>query len=384
MGALDMANQGINWKSLRLTVWFACLLTFGISLPPAFAEDFFAQVMTYDEIKANDTQQKMKMQAFEEQVQKDTPPKYTPISKDFVRIVVVFPGNQVSDYWRRALRSMEARLDQANVKYTTKALFADSKKELRKQELYIYDELRGEPDYMLFTLDALRHKTVIERIIGLKQTKLILQNITTPIRTWKLAQPFLYSGFDHAVGSRRLADEYLKSTSGVGNYAVFYGPAGYVSQMRGDTFIKYMKKNSKLKMVKSYYVGFNREKAKAAALHLFEQTTDLQFIYACSTDIALGIIDALKEKNLLGKIKVNGWGGGSAELESLEKGEMDFTIMRMNDDNGAAVADAIILDQSGKGDSVPIVYSGEMQLVTKEASQSTVNKLKQRAFRYSN
>ncbi len=126
-------------------------------------------------------------------------------------------------------------------------------------------------------------------------------------------------GIWYEAGSKLLADEYIRLTKGKGNYAVFYGPRGYVSQMRGDTFKRYIKDKSGLEMVASYYVGFDRKRAKKAALELILSNQDLKFIYACSTDIALGIADALRVSGRTGKIFVNGWGGGSAELELLSK-----------------------------------------------------------------
>ena len=181
-----------------------------------------------------------------------------------------------------------------------------------------------------------------------------------------------------------MAKQYINEVGKKGKYAVLYGTKGYVSAMRGDTFISYMNKNTDLEMVDSYYTDFNKEKSKSATLDLLKNHKDLKFIYACSTDTALGAIEALKEKNLLGKIKVNGWGGGSSELEAIEKGEMDFTVMRMNDDNGVAMAEAIKLDISGKTKEVPLIYSGEFKLVKKGIGSSELELFKTKAFRYSN
>ncbi len=97
-----------------------------------------------------------------------------------------------------------------------------------------------------------------------------------------------------------------------------------------------------------------------------EINKDIKFIYACSTDIALGVIEVLKQRNLLGKIEVNGWGGGgNSELEAIEKGELDITVMRMNDDNGVAMAEAIKLDLENKSSLVPTIYSGDFAVLKK-------------------
>lgn len=263
--------------------------------------DFSDQVWTYSAYEEAHPSQVTDYAHFNSLVQNESPPDVEVPSTAPISIVMVYPGKQVSDYWRRSQQSFEARMKQAGVNYTLDVLFTQSATDVRKQESFINRALKKRPDYMVYTLDAIRHKTVVERIVGRSTTKLILQNITTPLKAWEGSQPFLYVGFDHEIGSKMLADRYIELTKGEGNYAVLFGPPGYVSEMRGDTFIQHVSKNSNLHMSTSYYVGFDRKRAKAATLDLLSHSTDLQFIYACSTDIALGAMDALREGNLLGK-----------------------------------------------------------------------------------
>ena len=300
-----------------------------------------------------------------------------------IKIYMVYPGNQVSDYWRRSKSSFEARLQELGISYQLIDHFTKPSVEISKQAESLFEALQNDTDYLIFTLDVNKHLKFVSSILQQKRPKLILQNITTPLKSLGDQQPFLYDGFDHTIGAKMLAKEYINQIGTNGKYALLYGTQGYVSDMRGNSFIEYMNKNSKLELIDSYYTDFNKQKAKKATLNLLENHKDIQFIYACSTDIALGAIDALKVKNLLGKIKVNGWGGGSAELDAIQKNEMDFTVMRMNDDNGVAMAEAIKLDILGKEKQVPLIYSGEFKLVKKGISNSSLEKLKNRAFRYS-
>ncbi len=300
-----------------------------------------------------------------------------------LKIYMVYPGDQISDYWRRSKDSFEKRMKEIGVEYELYDHFTKPSIEVSKQAKVLFEALSNDTDYLIFTLDVNKHYKFISNLLFRKKPKLLLQNITTPLKSFRQNQPFLYVGFDHATGSKVLAEQYIKEVGTNGNYAVLYGTKGYVSYMRGDTFIDHMSKNTNLKMVASYYTDFNKEKSKQATYDLLKNNKDLKFIYACSTDTALGAIEVLKEKNLLGKIKVNGWGGGSSELESIEKGEMDFTVMRMNDDNGVAMAEAIKLDISSKTKDVPLIYSGEFKLVKKGISDKELEVLKNRAFRYS-
>lgn len=193
----------------------------------------------------------------------------------------------------------------------------------------------------------------------------------------------MYVGFDHKIGSELMADEYIKRFASETNYGVLYFTEGYVSEMRGDTFIDYIDKHSDFQMVASYYTDGDRTKSKNAAIDMIQNHEALKFIYACSTDVALGAIDAIKELGLESTIAVNGWGGGSAELEKMLSNEMYMTVMRMNDDNGVAMAEAIYMDVTGRVDDVPTIFSGEFQLIDQSTSKSELDALIKRAFRYS-
>ncbi|AXH11323.1 substrate-binding domain-containing protein [Halarcobacter bivalviorum] len=299
-----------------------------------------------------------------------------------IKIVLVYPANQISDYWRKNKISFEKRLKELKIDYELIDFFTKPAVEIKEQSKHLMKALKENPDYLIFTLDAKKHKKFVERIVSKKKTKLILQNITTPLKEWQNRQPFIYIGFDHYKGTKLLADYYIKETKGEGNYAVLYGSKGYVSYMRGTRFVEYLNENSKLKLTHEYYTDVNKEKAKLATLDLLSRDSNLKFIYACSTDIAFGVIEALKEKNLLGQIKVNGWGGGSNELTAIENNLLDITVMRMSDDSGVAMAEAIKLDITNQAYKVPTIYSGEFAIVEKGIEQVELEKLKNRAFRY--
>jgi len=305
------------------------------------------------------------------------------IHKRVVRIAFIYPGEQVSDYWRRSITSFRNRMDEISVQYVLTEYFSKPAVDIRIQEKQIKSALDQHPDYLVFTLDAKKHQRIIERIIALGRPRIILQNITTPLKVWEGKQPFLYVGFDHITGAKMLADYYIHQTGGSGEYAMLYFSMGYISTMRGDSFIRYIEKKSGLNLAVSYYTDGNREKSRHATLDLLRNHPSVKFIYACSTDVAFGAMDALGKEFLGNPVLINGWGGGGNELNAIEKSEMDVTVMRMNDDNGVAMAEAIRLDIEGKGSDVPVVYSGSFELIEKGIQPKELEIFKQRAFRYS-
>ncbi|WP_071196948.1 substrate-binding domain-containing protein, partial [Vibrio cholerae] len=234
----------------------------------------------------------------------------------------------------------------------------------RQQSVSLMEALKNKSDYLIFTLDTTRHRKFIEHVLHSSETKLILQNITTPVKDWQGKQPMMYIGFDHEYGAQLLA-QYYQAHAPKKPYSVLYFSEGYISEARGDTFIQDMNAVHHFPLASSYYTKATEQSGYEATLNIVKNNPEIGFIYACATDVALGAAQALKELNRQ-DILVNGWGGGSAELEALAKGELDVTVMRMNDDTGVAMAEAIKWDLEGK--SVPLVYSGDFEVVTKQDS----------------
>lgn len=299
-----------------------------------------------------------------------------------VRIAVIYPAEQASDYWRRSVTTLEKRLRELKVPYDLKGYYSRPSVDIALQSQQLRDALNWNPDYLIFTLDATRHQAMIERILLRGSPKLILQNITTPLKEWQQLRPFLYTGFDHEQGTLVLA-EAIKEKLSAGNYAMLYFTPGYVSKMRGNTFVGFAEAHTHLSRYKSFYTQGDKQLAYNASQKLLESDTPINMIFACSTDIALGAAQALTEAGKHEQVLLNGWGGGDAEIEALQKGELDLTVMRMNDDSSVAIAEAIKLDQQGKTGVVPHIYSGDIILIDQQTTAAELNILKQRAFRYS-
>ncbi|WP_073580455.1 substrate-binding domain-containing protein [Vibrio quintilis] len=296
-----------------------------------------------------------------------------------ISISVIYPGQQISDYWSRNIKAFELRLKELGVQYHIHQLFTRPNMDIRQQSQSLMEALRNKSDYLIFTLDTARHRKFIEHVLGSSKTKLILQNITTPVRSWKARQPLLYVGFDHQTGSLKLAHYFKKKLNPGARYSMLYFSPGYISEARGDTFIQAMGKHYQL--VSSFYTQANQQSSYNITLDNIKRNPDINLLYACSTDVALGAVKALNKVGRNDDVLVNGWGGGSAELEAISRGDLDVTVMRMNDDTGVAMAEAIKWDLEGK--EVPTVYSGSFELVSSKDSPEKIKQLKKRAFRYS-
>ena len=336
---------------------------------------------TMEEFNHINPYQRQTIDAFSRRVAGPAEPPST-VNSD-IRVAVIYPGSQQSDYWRRSLLSFEARLQELQVDAIVDAQFVKPSDPAGHLSRLVAKALKSDPDYLVLTLDKREHKVIAQQLIARGRPKVILQNITTPVRAWRERQPFLYVGFDHVAGTRLLIDHYRLKLGARKDFAILYGQRGYVSRARGNTFLQAYSDPEAVNLKASYYVGYDRERSREAATKILNENPDIALIYACSTEIALGVLDAIRLRGADTPVMANGWGGGSAELDALATGDLDVTVMRMNDDNGVAMAEAIALDQAGRGAEVPVVYSGAFVLVTSNDSQQRVATLKAKAFRYS-
>jgi autoinducer 2-binding protein LuxP len=160
---------------------------------------------------------------------------------------------------------------------------------------------------------------------------------------------------------------------------MLYFTKGYVSSARGGVFNELFQ-DQKHKLSSFQYTDATRASGYAMTKNLVATDPDIDFIYACATDIALGAIDALED---MGRqdIQVNGWGGGDAELKAIEQNKLTATVMRSNDDTGIAMAEVIKSDIEGQ--ATPRVFSGKLKLITFSDNPTTIKRLKEQAFRYS-
>lgn len=349
-----------------------------LAVAPVHASDYWL----LDDFKREYPAEADKARTFSDIVDRPTEP-YAGDRQEPVRVTFLYPGIQVSDYWRRSVASFRGRMDEIGLPVRIDEHFTRPGSELALQHRLLQDLQAKNPDYLVFTLDASRHADMVERIMVEGGTKVILQNITTPLRAFRRQQPFMYVGFDHAEGTHLLADRFIELYPTGARFAMFYGTQGYVSRLRGGTFLDRAAQWPGMDLVASYYVSFDRDRAFEAASELLAEQPELDFIYAVSTDIAHGVIDALKQAGRLDAVTVNGWGGGASELAAIEAGELDFTVMRMNDDNGVAMAEAIRLDVEGRGDAVPLVFAGQMVLIGRTTEAPRMRSLREHAFRYS-
>jgi autoinducer 2-binding protein LuxP len=350
-----------------------------LSSPQAFANQDY---MPLDDYLQQHPDQVARMAAFSQTVSNAAVPLAQPQQRP-VRIAIIYPALQSSDYWVRSIKAFRARLDELQIDYELQTRLSGLNDDPSLLATQLQESLAWEPDYLVFTLGALIHRQLIEQLLVRKTPKLILQNVTTPLQGWSAHPPFMYVGFDHQAGTRLLAGYMLADSTTPIEYAMLYSSHGYISRLRGDSFVTLTNARSGTRLLSSYYTDGDFALARDATLQELDRHPDLNMLFACSTDIALGALAALRQRGKLEQVVINGWGGGEAELDALVRGDLDLTVLRLNDDNGVAMAEAIKAELEQRSEQLPQVFSGEMVLVTGSTPPQELQQLIDRAFRYS-
>ncbi len=303
-----------------------------------------------------------------------------------VRLAIIYPADAGTDHWQRNVAAVKGRLADLGIPYRlqvyTYRTGARDGDPVTDQARQVARALGRAPDYLLLAVTAAAQRRTVERLLARAEPRVILLNMTTPVRAWGKTQPFLYVGFDHARGSGLLADAIRRHSGDRPAYAVLETEWRAVSRWRARAFVEAMNQGTGGRLTARYRTRGSRLTGRAAARDALRRHAGLDVLFASSPRLALGAAAAVRAADRPG-VTVSGWGGSSAELAALRAGRLDLTVMRMNDDAGVAVAEAIALARAGRAAAVPTVYSGDFVVVTRETPPEAIAHYARRAFRYS-
>lgn len=324
--------------------------------------------------------------AFLEIVSADPVPLARTIHKR-LRIAMIFPSLDLSDAWFCGWMGMEGRLKELNIMYELTTMgggHADHALQASHIDLAIAQRY----DYVIIAATELFvQKAAVQRMIE-AGINVIQWNNNTPFKEWGRErypdglQPLAWVGFDHGYGGKMMGEYALTRLEPGSQIAIMYGVPGIGSELRGGTAARIMEAAGH-EIVYEHYADWDKTKAYEGTKYIMTAYPEVDHIHSCSTAMTYGIIAALKELGLTGQVLVNGWGGGRGEQAHMWEGEMNFSVMRMQDDWGVALAEIIKYDLEGRRDEIPLSISGSMTIIDDTWTKAEVGKLTEYAYRYS-
>lgn len=301
----------------------------------------------------------------------DNPPK----------IAVIYPSQDVSDFWLRSYMAMEARFNEMGLKFEA-TQFASNMGDLLLQSTYSEQVAQDDFDYVIFGPSELQaQQDDIKRLMDAGK-KVIVLNFDTPLQEWGDDQPMMYTTFSHLFGALNICNWIVENLGTEGTYAMIRGIPGGVDDQRSGGFQECLAEKSDWKLAYEHYGDFQREGGFNGAQQILQAYPEVTLLHNANTAMAMGSISAVQAADAGDKVQVTAWGGTGDELEALRNGELLATPMRMSDDVGVAMAEAIRADIEGRTDDIPLVFLGRIDIVSSASGPDVVDAFEKEAFRY--
>ena len=300
---------------------------------------------------------------------------------DPVSIAVIYPSQDVSDFWLRSYLAMEGRLEEMGLPFEA-VQFASGMDDHNRQATYTDQVLNDDFEYVIFGPTELSlQQDNVKRLIDAGR-KVIVLNYDSVVQQWGDDQPMMYATFSHRAGALNMCNWIVEEHATEGDVALIRGTPGSIDDQRSGAFADCLTEKSDWEVAYEHYGDFLREGGFDGAQQTISAYPEVDLIHNANTAMAMGSISAVQSLGAEDEVDVTAWGGTGDELEALREGELLATPMRMSDDVGVAMAEAIRADVEGRQDDIPQVFLGRISIVTSDSGAEMVNEMEQEAFRY--
>lgn len=300
---------------------------------------------------------------------------------DPVKIAVIYPSQDVSDFWLRAYLAMEARLEELGLPFEA-VQFASGMGDHELQATYTLNVLNDDFEYIIFGPTELSlQQDNVKSLIDAGRKVMVL-NYDTVVQEWGDDQPLMYATFSHLAGALEMCAWVMDNVGTEGIFAMIRGVPGSLDDQRSGGFANCLTENSDWELAYEHYGDFLREGGFDGAQQIISAYPEVTLIHNANTAMAMGAVSAVQSLGAQDRVGVTAWGGTGDELEALRLGELLATPMRMGDDVGVAMAEAIRADIEGRAEDIPLVFLGRISVIDGNSGADVVDAMEREAFRY--
>ena len=301
-----------------------------------------------------------------------------------VRIALIYPSSDTSDFWARNYIAMTERLNQVGIEFETTE-FASRQIEHSLQSTYATQVAQDADlyDYVIFGPSELATQADnIEKLVQTDGLTTYVWAFHTPLKQFK-KQPAAWFDFSSAYGAQKICDYMLERLGNDVTYAMNRGIPGVTDNQRSGDFKDCVAEKGNWNVVYEHYGEYQREGGFDGTNSIIQAYPEATVIHNANTAMAMGSVEAQVAAEKHEDIFSTGWGGTGLELDAIRRGELNATPMRMGDDVGAATAEAIKADMEGRADELPLVFLGRITVAHDELSADELDALQKEAFRFS-
>ncbi len=235
-----------------------------------------------------------------------------------ISIITVDPSNP---YWKAEGDTAKAEVEKLGYKATVSANQNDPETQNQLIETAINDKVAG------ILLDPAGADESVAAVQKAVDANIPVVLINAEISKTGLAKAQIVS--NNAQGATIGAEEWAKAMDYKGTYVELFGkPSDNNAQVRSDGYKGVIDQYPDLKQVGKEIANWDRQTGQEKMEALLSANPDVDGVIAGNDEMALGAINALKEKGKLDKVKVLGFDGNQDAVDAVKKGEMVATVLQ--------------------------------------------------------
>jgi erythritol transport system substrate-binding protein len=281
-----------------------------------------------------------------------------------IAVITVDPSNP---YWKAQIDTASAEFKKLGYEPTTSAHENDPDTQNQLVETAINDKVKG------VLLDPAGADESVAAVQKLVDANIPVVLINAEISQTGLAKAQIVS--NNAQGATVGAEEWAKAMNYKGTYVELLGkPSDNNAQVRSDGYKGVISQYPDLKQVGKEIANWDRQEGQEKMESLLSKNPDVQGVIAGNDEMALGAINALKEKGKLADVKVLGFDGNNDAVAAVAKGEMVASVLQPiveGTQKAAAQLDSAI--KTGQTGAAEEKQALDCTLITKENADKVNN-----------
>lgn len=227
-----------------------------------------------------------------------------------VNIAVILPANKnresLLSAFKKRMKSLKIdyRLDviEYNLNINNDALFERYQK-----------AMRFPPDFLITTLERFQQKAIVESILRRNQTKVILYDVSTPVKGWENNGSVFYTGVDYMASKSVLIDFISDVSLSKSELIAIAFSNGYKNHQFCNAYLDLFSEND-LNIVDIIYFD-ESEVSKTDLMDRLLSKEENVFIFQCDNFLAPLFIDSLNAQGVHASI-INRWSLTEADASS--------------------------------------------------------------------
>ncbi len=235
-----------------------------------------------------------------------------------IAIITVDPSNP---YWKAEADTAKADAEKLGYKTSVSANQNDPETQNQLIETAINDKVAG------ILLDPAGADESVAAVQKAVDAKIPVVLINAEISKTGLAKAQIVS--NNAQGATIGAEEWAKAMDYKGTYVELFGkPSDNNAQVRSDGYNAVISQYPDLKSVGKEIANWDRQAGQDKMETLLSKNPNVKGVIAGNDEMALGAINALKDKGKLKDVKVLGFDGNQDAVDAVTKGDMVATVLQ--------------------------------------------------------